>query len=237
MLQKKKIPYIDKLRIIQLFEADFNSCLKYILGRKLLYHGEDQCINSNQTHGSRPGRSTHDALTVTALSYDLARLERLTMVSIFNDAAGCYDRMLHNLMTVTTRRMGCPKEAALCHARVLNSMKHYIKTANGISSEYIQASPLLPFSGCGQGNGGGPISWHAHMEPLIKAYANHNKGFSFKDPADLVNFLQWVVGYVDDNSLILTFREGQNIPEVLLEAQKALSSWQKLLQLTEGVLH
>ena len=105
MLQKKKLPYVDKLRIVQLFEADFNSALKYILGRKLLYRGEEQKINSNQTHGSRPGRSTHDALTVTALTYDLARLERLNIVSIFNDAAGCYDRMLHNLMTVTTRRM------------------------------------------------------------------------------------------------------------------------------------
>ena len=112
MLQKKRARYIDKLRIIQLFEADFNSALKYILGRKLLYHGEDQCINSNQTHGSRPGRSTHDALTITTLSADLARLERLTMIIIFNDTAGCYDRMLHNFMTVTARRMGCPKHCA-----------------------------------------------------------------------------------------------------------------------------
>jgi hypothetical protein len=74
-------------------------------------------------------------------------------------------------MTVTTRRMGCPKQAALCHARVLNNMRHFIKTANGISTDFIQASDSLPLSGCGQGNGGGPISWHAHMEPLIIAYA------------------------------------------------------------------
>ena len=154
----KKLPYVDKLRIVQLFEADFNSALKYILGRKLLYHGEEQGVNSNQTHGSRPGRSTHDTLTVMTLTYDLARLERLTMVSIFYDAAGCYDRMLHDLMTLTTTRMGCPKQAALCHAGVLDTMKHLIKTANGISTDFIQASDSLPLSGCGQGNGGGSIS-------------------------------------------------------------------------------
>ena len=74
------------------------------------------------------------------------------------------------------------------------------------------------------------------MEPLIAAYAKNNKGFSFSDSAHLVHFLQWVVGYVDDNSLILTFRDGQNIEEVLSEAKKALSSWQKLLQLTGGDL-
>ena len=113
VLQKKRFPYVDKLRIVQLFEAEFNSALKYILGRKLIYHGEEQCIDSDQTHGLRPGWSTHDALTITTLAYDLARLEQLTMVSIFNDAAGCYDRMAQNLITIATRKMGCPKEAAM----------------------------------------------------------------------------------------------------------------------------
>ena len=50
-------------------------------------------------------------------------------------------------MTIVTRRMGRPKAAALCHTKVLNSVKHFIKTANGISKESIQASPALPLSG------------------------------------------------------------------------------------------
>ena len=74
------------------------------------------------------------------------------------------------------------------------------------------------------------------MEPLIQAYAKDNMGFSFQDPARLISFLQWVVGYVDDNSLILSFREGENITEVLKKAHRALSSWQKLLQITGGDL-
>jgi hypothetical protein len=41
---------------------------------------------------------------------------------------------------------------------------------------------------------------------------------------------------VDDNSLILTFRDGEPIEEVLQEAQTALASWQKLLQITGGDL-
>ena len=34
ILQKNNLPYIDKLRIVQLFEAVFKSALKDILGRK-----------------------------------------------------------------------------------------------------------------------------------------------------------------------------------------------------------
>ncbi len=36
MLQKDNKPYLHRLRIIQLFEGDFNGALKYILGRLLI---------------------------------------------------------------------------------------------------------------------------------------------------------------------------------------------------------
>ena len=62
------------------------------------------------------------------------------------------------------------------------------------------------------------------MEPLLAAYSKNNPGFSFEDPAQAIRFLQWVVGYVDDNSLILTFREEQSTQEALEAAQKALTS-------------
>ena len=44
------------------------------------------------------------------LTYDISRLDRITMVTLFNNAAGRYDRIRHNLTTLTTICMGCPKE-------------------------------------------------------------------------------------------------------------------------------
>ena len=46
MLQKKPKPYLNKLRIIQLVESDFNSALTYILSHRLLHHSEYQAINT-----------------------------------------------------------------------------------------------------------------------------------------------------------------------------------------------
>ena len=83
---------------------------------------------------------------------------------------------------------------------------------------FMQASEDLPLSGSGQGNGGEPICWHAHMEPLLIAFSKDNKGFYFEDPSQIIKFLQWVVGYVDDNSLILIFRDGQSTEGALAEA-------------------
>ena len=93
-------------------------------------------------------------------------------------------------MMITTTRMGCPTRAALCHARVLNQMKHFVKTAAGISTEFIQACSQLNLGGARQGNGGGPISWHSHMEPILLAYSKLNQGFSFEDPTQVLKFIQ-----------------------------------------------
>ena len=56
MIQKDTLPQITRLRIVQLYEADFNSVLKLILGRRLMYHSESHGINSPQLYGSRKGK-------------------------------------------------------------------------------------------------------------------------------------------------------------------------------------
>ena len=203
---KKQKLYINKLKIIELFEVDFNSVHTFILGCKLLYYREEHGINSTQTHGFRPGRATHDALNITKLTYYISRLDRITMLSSFNVAAGWYDKMIHNLITITTTRMGCPMDTALCHARVLNQMKHFIQTSSGISKAFIQSYASLNIWWCGQVYGGWTVSWISHMEPILVAYSKMSGGLCFEDPTQVLKFIQWIVGYVDDNSLILTFR-------------------------------
>ena len=106
MLQKKERPWIHKLCIIQLFEADFNSVLKFLLGRKLMAHSELHGINSHQLYGSRKGKSAIEALITLRIMYDMARSDRLFMVSLFNDIKDCYDRIRPALNTITLRRMG-----------------------------------------------------------------------------------------------------------------------------------
>ena len=39
IIQNKRNPYITKLRIVQLYEADFNTMLNILLSRRLMAHG------------------------------------------------------------------------------------------------------------------------------------------------------------------------------------------------------
>ena len=58
MLQKKELPYSQKMRIIQLFEGNFNGALKFLMGRHLMWYITKQGIVNAATYGSRLGKTT-----------------------------------------------------------------------------------------------------------------------------------------------------------------------------------
>ena len=74
MLQKKDLPYVQKLRIIQLFEGDFNGGLKYLLGRRLMDHVTKHKYMDTDTYGSRKGKSAIEAVLNMQLIFDNARI-------------------------------------------------------------------------------------------------------------------------------------------------------------------
>ena len=90
---KKDKPYIDELRIIQLIKVDFNAAMKIFLSRRLMRHADTLGTNSTQIYAGRQGRSTYVAMNITQLSTDITRLNLNSLLIMFNDADGCYNRM------------------------------------------------------------------------------------------------------------------------------------------------
>ena len=138
MRQTREQPWIHKLRIVQLYEADYNSALKFLIERRLMNHSEVNGINSHQLYGSCKGKSSIEALITLQVIYNMARADRLYMVSLFNDLKGCYNRICPSLNTITTRRMGCPKGIVECQSKALRLIEHLIKTSFGVCPEAIK---------------------------------------------------------------------------------------------------
>lgn len=207
MIQKRPLPYLNKLRIVQLYAADFNSVLKFVLSKNMMRHNGEHGNTSKQLYAQKT-KATYDALITSRAIYDLARIRRDNIVSIFNDIKGNYDRVRPALNTITTRRMGLPKGHTVSHARVLRGMKHQIRTGFGISEESIEWDPTQNIGGLGQGNGSGPPSWHSHCLPLESSYKSmtDNK-IEFTTASGLLKLKQWLVGYVDDNTLLAQIKK------------------------------
>ena len=137
MIQKLKVPYVTKLRIIKIHEADFNTMLKFVLCYWIMKHGEHHSINSHQLYGSRKGKCSYDALITVQVIYDIARMKRDYIISLFNNPKGAYDRVHPSLNTITTRLIGLSKEDAICHAAALRKLRHFIRTSFWVSIEYL----------------------------------------------------------------------------------------------------
>lgn len=96
-------PYIDKLRIIQLIEAAFNTALEILSSRRLMRYVGTMEVNSTQTYGRIQCCSTYDAMIISQISNDITRLNNINVLIPFNDDDGCYGRMRPELSTSVIR--------------------------------------------------------------------------------------------------------------------------------------
>ena len=250
MLQKKAHPFSQKLRIIQLFEGDFNGGLKFLLGRKLMKYATKKGYFDTDTYGSRTGKTAAEAIVNMQMIFDDSRLWRKNMAMLFNDAEGCYDRIAPLLAEIAVRKIGCPKEIAKTNSITLKNMKHHIKTAAGISKGYIKYNEeektvivdgfitmiMGLVGGSGQGGGASPIIWLAILTIMLQVYKETNDGVDITNPETGLKTLYWILSYVDDNTIVKSFSKNTSIEEILDSMEKSLLEWNELLQITGGAL-
>jgi hypothetical protein len=102
------VPRIDKLRVIHLFEADFNMLLKIMWARKCVWQMNDLSIINEGQAGSRPGKRAIDVVIQKEMKYLYATTTRTLLGTIDNDAKSCYDRMICNFSMALSYYYGVP---------------------------------------------------------------------------------------------------------------------------------
>ena len=110
MLEKKAgVRHIHTLRIIGKVPAEFNTCLKYLVGKRTRDNFEASGTSDEQ-HGFRPNRSSIDAVWLKLLTFECARMQRCTLVTIQHNMMAHFDRMYiqmpdgHNASRITACR-------------------------------------------------------------------------------------------------------------------------------------
>jgi hypothetical protein len=216
-----------------------------------MYHIVKSTQCSSQAFGSIPGRTAHEALLTLQLVYDNTRLMKQPTASLFNDAAGCYDRIRPLLSYLSMIRVGCPHGIAYCHSLTQREMKHYVKTSRGTSTGNIQWSAATTTSlsnqhgittisgnigGIGQGGGGSPVGWLAVLIVMIHTYSKFASGVPMTDPMGIYTLTLFLISYVDDNTLVQRYRQDQTMESILSHLQYCLKRWHNILRITGGDL-
>jgi hypothetical protein len=173
-------PFLHKLRVIHILEADYNLTLKNIFGRRLMNHCEKHDILGDLQDGFRKGRSTTRTLLHNELINDYNKRLRIDNFIGMTDISGCFDRILPSIIALLNRKNGCPKAAVSMHANTLSQAKYYLKTQNGISESYY-SHQSTPVYGNGQGAGDSPSQWSQESAMLFQIYQGMRPGATMSD--------------------------------------------------------
>lgn len=230
---------VEKLRIIHLFEADFNFVLKLIWGRRLMRFAETHNLLGEDQHGSRAGRRATDACLEKRILYDFTCHTRSSLITVDNDAAGCYDRIIRTLAMVACLSMGLPAPAAEMHNITHTGMTHKVSTLHGISAGSYAASPEEALEGTGQGSGASPAIWCIICITMLHAFTLFAKGMAIFDPMHTIMLRIYTVYFVDDgmpgaNDATAATATPDNT--LVAQAEKEAQSWEKILHASGGAL-
>jgi len=251
-------PKINRLRIIQLLEADFNMVLKIVWGRRMVWHAEDShALDRVPQFGTRPGKSPQDALLLKVLSYDYIRYRREESAVFNNDAKGCYDRIIPCYGMACSRRLGVPLPAIRMMLSALFSMQFWVRNAYGVSPGFYGnpgSRNLRPPSGTPndslfilignlhgvmQGSSSGPAIWLAVHFALFSALSiTVVHGFLATCPRHRSTSKRKGEAFVDDTDLWVTQSSLPSPPDhTIPEALEQLArTWHSLLQVSGGAL-
>jgi hypothetical protein len=99
---------VNKLKVIHLFEADYNFIIGIIFGRRAMYSGvDDKTLYTSQW--AVPGCQCSDMVVMRELTMAIAKMTKTPMAGFENDASACYHHIVMNLVSVIFERMGVPQ--------------------------------------------------------------------------------------------------------------------------------
>ena len=227
---------VEKLRMIQLYEGDFNWFNKFIFG--------DMAMKALTEAGSLPeehfsqGQSTaEDAAFDKTLTTDISRQARHPMAVVSVDAEKCYDRVNHLLMSLVwlalINHIGSISIALAC----LQFMKFFQRTGYGDSTSYCGGKRSgKTWCGLGQGSKGAPASWLQMSSMIVNAYKTMDYGAAMMDP--VTRRLIYSIGclFVDDTDLYIWKDDLKTGREVWEQTQEEVTLWGNLLIATGGAV-
>jgi hypothetical protein len=190
---------IDKLRVIHLFEADYNFIIGTVFGRRAMYSGvENNTIHSSQW--AQPGRQCVDVVVMRELTLAVSKMTKTPLGGFENDASACYDRIVMNLAAAVFDRMGVPQGPLRLQEQTLLQVVHFLKTGFGTSTASYTSDANSKIYGVGQGSKAGPVTWAAISSILFEVQDRLGTGLTFATPDRMIQHKRHSDGFVDDTT-------------------------------------
>ena len=152
------------------------------------------------------------------------------------DAAQCYDRVHHGLMSLTWLALIQNLPVVQILLSCLGAMRIYTRTGYGDSTTYFGGHDDIPACGLGQGSKAAPAAWVQLSSIFVQILRQKGFGAVLEDP--VTKMLIHSIGclFVDDTDLYVFEEKLRSALDVFLMAQQMITLWSSLLAATGGAI-
>jgi hypothetical protein len=173
---------------------------------------------------SQKGSTTEDAKFDKTLMADVSRQARHPMTVVSADAAYCYDRVNHIIMSLVWLVLTGNTPTIVATLICLQTMKFFQRTGFGNSKSFFGGPQHEPYMmGLRQGNRTAPPSWIQLSTVLVNVYKQIGPGTNLHDSItyDRIHLIGTI--FVDDLDLF-TWKEDITDPfKLMLQAQREIA--------------
>ena len=199
MLEKKPgVRQIHTLRIIGKVAAEFNTCLKFFIGKQARDNFED-ADPCNEQHGFRPHRSPVDAMMLKLLSVEAARMQKCTLGSLQHDMTAHFDRMYPEMTAIFASKYAVDEHLLMSVGKTIHRLQRNVETSLGISTKaYKQSTSSHRIGGMVQGKADVPQLATQQSDAMLKTHKALTYGVHIPSPTLLRSISHHNVAFADD---------------------------------------
>jgi hypothetical protein len=239
MLEKKPgVRQIHTLRIIGKVAAEFNTCLKFLIGHKAMRNFEttDAC---DEQHGFCPNCSLIDAAMLQLLTFDSARSQRCTIGMIQHDMTAHFDRMYPEMTNIYTSRYGVDSSVLLSISRTIAGLTRNVETAMGVSTGYYRQTEDAPrLGGMVQGKADVPQLSTQQSDAMLKAHKTIAQELRIHSPSMARAICHHSIAFADNtDGQVSTLTELPSaITDAITHLQHSAQTWSTLVNICGGLV-
>ena len=220
MLEKGSGPRTDKLRIINLIEADLQTAMKVRLQarRDVLKSNEKM---SDHNYGGRKGHTIESPLLEKRCNIDCATLSGKKNVWLIADWKACFDRKSPEIGALACRSLGLEADVSKMLMQALAEMK-FVLRMNNSTLQATHGDERL--GGAKQGNMLSVTTCVAQSCATFKFLEGIHEGIIIRGPIQNENTQRLILACVDDED---AFSEGDQALQKMHHRQKKFTAFSK----------
>jgi hypothetical protein len=170
MLEKvPEIPRSDKLRIIQLLEADLNKVLRIAFARNITRLAKDHEVIISEHQYGRAHKTCMPPVLNKLLTIQILIQNKVEGIVFDIDAKGCYDRIISGIALACLKRIRHSSNSVRMLGLLWAQLEHHIATGYGVSDKTYSSTLDKLLYGIGQGGCSSPILWALLNQLLLTA--------------------------------------------------------------------